>query len=460
MDLPLLTRYSIFNRWNYGKENLAGWFTQLSFRATKENRIGGQRLFNLETDKGSSKVYGQTLEYFQPEFIAKTGYRFSAIHAVQSQISAFGQEQKSWFGTLQFKGKQQNLNVLVQHQWNLTESQTLTWGGSFKYQKLVEDISFSDTTPKRTFAGRYNTDLKVPGIFSEYSGKFLDEKITWIAGIRWDRHQTFGSYLTPRSMLKLDLFPNHTVRASVGTGWRQVNLFTENITLLASSRDLIFEEKLNPEKALNWGANYTCLLEREKVTGTFSIDFYQTRFTNQFFPDFESRRGKAIIRNFGGNSVSNGFQAETNLKINEIWEFKSVYNYVEVYREEAKGKFILPFNPTHRVMTALSYRPINGRIFIDLNAHWFGKQNLPSTRGENGELGPEFSKPFATFNGQVTWIWKNLEWYGGIENILDFRQRQPIVGWQNPFGPNFDTATVWGPTRGRELYMGIRWRMD
>lgn len=460
LDLPLLTRYSAFNRWNYGRENEAGWFTHISFRATKEQRTGGQRTFDPATGKGSTRAYGQTLDYFQPEFIAKTGYRFSARHALQSQISAFGQRQDSWFGTLKYVGNQQNVNALLQHQWRYTEENTLTWGASFRYQKLDETISFSDTLPTRSYAGRYQTYMQVPGLFAEHTRRFFDDKLTWIAGLRVDRHQDFGTYFTPRSMVKFDFSPNHTFRGSVGTGWRQVNLFSENITLLASSRDVVFEEKLRPEEALNWGLNYTWMLDKKAVSGTFSADFFQTRFQNQFFPDFEQTPGKAYIRNFTGTSVSNSLQLETNLKFYEEWEWKTVYNYVEVYRMEKGDKRILPFNPINRVMMALSYRPNSDWFYLDLNTHWFDRQRLPATQNLSGEAGPQFSNSYATFNAQLTVKWKTLEVYGGVENLFDFRQRQPIVGWQNPFGPNFDTSTVWGPTRGRETYLGLRWKLE
>ena len=46
-----------------------------------------------------------------------------------------------------------------------------------------------------------------------------------------------------------------------------------------------------------------------------------------------------------------------------------------------------------------------------------------------------------------------------VENIFDFRQKQPIISWQKPFGPYFDTSSVCGPTRGREIYVGIRFRL-
>ena len=460
LDLPLLNRTMVFNRWNYGQDTEEGWYTQLSFRFTKETRIGGQRSFNPSNDKGTIRAYGQTLDYLQPEFISKTGYRFNEKHALISNLSAFGQEQESYFGTLHYKASQQNLNLSLQHQWNYTESNILNSGVSFRYQNLQETIHFTDTFPLRTYGGNYATDLQVPGVFAEHTARFLDEKITWIAGARLDWHQVFGSFFTPRTMIKIDFHPQHTLKASAGSGWRQVNLFTENINLMASSRDVVFEESIKPEQAVNWGANYTWTLEGENVSGSISGDYYQIRFQNQFFPDFNTDPNKALIRNFNGKSVSNALQIESNLKIFSVWEWKLAYNYLEVYRMENGAKNVLPFNPTNRVMTALSYRPENDRWYFDANLHWFDQQRLPATITANSEAGPTYSKPYAVLNGQITHKWKQFELYGGVENIFDFRQKQPIAGWQNPFGKGFDTSTIWGPTRGREMYLGLRWKLE
>ncbi len=459
LDLPRLSRYSVFNRWNYGKENEAGFFTHFSIRATQENRTGGQRDFNPADGKGSSRIYGQSLEYFQPEWISKTGYRFSAVHAVQLQASAFGQRQESWFGTLSYKANQQNLNGWIQHQWNLHEQHSLTWGASFRGQILNEKIRFSDTLPKRSFAGNYRTEMVVPGLFAEHKAAFFQEKLTWIAGIRLDRHQDFRTLVTPRTMLKYDIRPDHILRASAGTGWRQVNLLSENIMLQASSRDIIFEEPLQAEKALNWGSSYTWMIDRKHISGSISVDFFQTRFQNQFFPDVIREPGKAFIRNFKGTSISNSAQAEANLKLFDIIEAKLSYNYLEVYRVENKKREWLPFNPRHRVVAALSWRPLSDKFYADFNVHAYDEQRLPSTLSSSGNLNSAWSDPYAIFNGQLTFKHKSLEIYGGVENIFDFRQLRPIAGWENPFGPNFDTGSVWGPTRGREWYLGLRWRL-
>jgi len=60
---------------------------------------------------------------------------------------------------------------------------------------------------------------------------------------------------------------------------------------------------------------------------------------------------------------------------------------------------------------------------------------------------------------QFTYKFKNLDVYTGCENLFDFRQHQPIVSWQIPFGKYFDTSSVWGPTRGREMYIGFRFKL-
>lgn len=457
LDLPLLNRTSVFNRWNYGAENQAGYFTQISLRATKESRLGGQRSFSGKSQVGSDQVYGQWMEYWQPEMVMKLGYRFSSRHAVQFQSSAYGQDQLSWYGTLRYRARQQNVNALLQHQFRYSETAMITWGGSFRHQRQTEDLSFTQSLG-RTYAGNYQTPLQVPGLFAEHSAQFLEDRLTWLAGVRLDRHSASRYFLTPRTMVRFEFRPGHTLRASAGTGWRQVNLFAENIPLLAGNRNLVFEEKLKPEQALNWGGSYTWNLDRENLRGTLSLDFFQTRFQNQFFPDYTRQAGWAYIRNFTGTSVSNSAQVEGNFTIREDWEWKLAYNFVEVFRREGGKKEVLPFNPRHRVMSALSYRPSHGRYFVDGIVHWFDRQQLPDSRQVNGGEGPAQSKPYATFNLQATYVYHNWDWYAGIENAFDFRQKQPIASWQTPFGPNFDTSTVWGPTRGREYYLGFRWK--
>jgi hypothetical protein len=60
---------------------------------------------------------------------------------------------------------------------------------------------------------------------------------------------------------------------------------------------------------------------------------------------------------------------------------------------------------------------------------------------------------------QGTFRWKTLDIYAGCENLFGYVQENPIISADNPFGPYFDISSVWGPTRGRELYLGVRWSL-
>lgn len=96
-----------------------------------------------------------------------------------------------------------------------------------------------------------------------------------------------------------------------------------------------------------------------------------------------------------------------------------------------------------------------------MNVHWYGEQRLPNTQSNPIAFQrPDFSQPYTIVNAQFTYIFKKYEVYIGCENIFDFRQIQPIISWQNPFSTYFDTSSVWGPTRGREIYFGVRFKLN
>ena len=93
-----------------------------------------------------------------------------------------------------------------------------------------------------------------------------------------------------------------------------------------------------------------------------------------------------------------------------------------------------------------------------MNAHYYGEQRLANTSDYPSDLQrPSTSEPYYVINIQYTQNLKRFELYAGCENIFDFRQERPIVSWQNPFSPYFDTSSIWGPTRGREFYAGVRY---
>ncbi|MDF1864642.1 MAG: TonB-dependent receptor [Saprospiraceae bacterium] len=317
LDLPLLTRYSFYNKWKYGNQNDWGWHSRIGLRYVDEKRIGGQTDFNSLTDEGTTNSYGQTVQFSQPELHSKTGYRMNDTHHFLFFASAFQQDQTSYFGTSRYKGDQTNVYANLQYELNWDKDHILKTGISYRYLNLDENISFTQDSLNRTYAGQYLKEEKISGIFAENTFNWNDNKLVLITGLRLDNHNTFGLYLTPRFLLKYNLTESTTARVSVGTGWRTVNLFSENINLLASSRDVIITEELKPERAVNYGVNLTQKIYGENVETQLTLDFYRTQFQNQIFPDYDTEPTKAYISNFTGTSISNGFQAEVGFQFFE-----------------------------------------------------------------------------------------------------------------------------------------------
>lgn len=460
LDLPLLTRYTFNNQWVYGNPHEWGWNSQINFRYVDEERIGGQTNFDPTTDKGSSSIYGQTVKFNQPEMSVKAGYRWDDIHNLTAFASGFYQNQNSYFGLTKYDATQTYFYGNLQYEFTYKEKNTLRTGFSYRYSNVEEEIAFTTDLLNRNYAGDYQLKEKVPGFFAENTLYLLEDKLTWMVGVRGDDHNQFGFRLTPRTLLKYAFSPETVVRANFGTGWRTANLFSENVGLLVSSRDIIIADDLAPERAMNYGINFTHKFEGVENGGVLSLDFYRTDFQNQIFPDYDTNPQQAIIQNFEGESVSNGFQAELALHFIEQFNWKVGYTYLDVYREVAGEKQQLPFNAKHKIVSTFSYQPLSKKYHFDANVHWYGQKRLPNTQQNPTEFQrPDFSESYAVINTQFTYNLKRLELYTGVENIFNFRQNRAILSWENPFSPYFDTSSVWGPTRGREFYLGFRYRI-
>ena len=457
LDLPLVTRYEVYDKLKYGQDKDFGWSTRVGIRYVNETRIGGQTSFNPETDKGSDKVYGETIAISQGEVWTKTAFRFNDAERFVLFASGYFQHQDSWFGTTHYTGQQPVFNSSIQYEWEYKGESNIKTGISYRYFNLDENIAFSHNPLNHTYAGQYDKLENIPGVFAENTLYFGKDKFTWITGARVDHHNEFGAFFTPRTLLRYAPVENTAVRASIGTGWRTANIFSENSNLLASQRDIVFTEKLKPEQAVNYGINFTQKFERTNVSATFTTDFYQTDFQNQIFLDYNTDPTKVYISNFSGRSISNAFQAEVSLNLYKRVDFSIVYNYLDVYRIYSGQKQELPFTPHDRLLYTASYQPLNRKWHFDVNVHWFGVQQLPDTKSNPIEYQrPSQSQPYTTVNAQFTYNLKKVEIYVGCENIFDFRQQQPIISWQNPYSQYFDVSSVWGPTKGREGYFGIR----
>lgn len=462
LDIPLLTRYSVYNKFRYRKENQSGWSAFLSTRFVDEKRVGGQINYHPDTDAGGTTVYGQSIQYQQPEVFGKAGYRFST----NAKLSLLGSwtlhDQSSWFGVLHYKAKQTYAYANMQYElfWGKTKQHDLKAGLSYRRLQLDETIRFSSDTIPRSFAGNYEQAEWIPGMFAENIFYFFQNKLTLIGGFRADHHNRFGWQFTPRGMLRYKPNEQTDIRLSAGTGWRTVHLFSENNNLLTSGRDILFTEPLQPECSFNTGINITEKMTWDRIELTATADLYHTAFRSQFFPDYDSVMSRVLIYNFKHPSVSNGIQLELMAEAWRRISFRVAYNFLDVWRKQNSVKNYLPFNARHRVLAVFNMHSVKPFWQFDLNVHYYGVQRLPDTKNYPEQFRqPAYSKPFTLVGIQYTQVFTPaFEAFTGCENLFDFRQRRPILSWQNPFSTYFDTSFAYGPTRGREIYIGLRIR--
>ncbi len=459
LDIPLIKRYSIYNKWQYGEKEEWGLNSMVSLRYTNESRIGGQTNFNPETDKGTNNAYGNVINFSQPELYSEVEYRFNNKSELSFQSSIFSQKQESYFGTTSYRAEQNDLYSKIQYSINWKNKHNLKTGLSYKDLKIEEDILFNDSL-NRSYSGEYIQEERTPGLFIENIFKWRDEKITLITGLRYDNHNIFGRFITPRGLLKYNFNEKTTARISLGSGWRTAKVFSENIRLLASSKDIIINNDIKPEQAINYGANLTHNIYGEEMNIQLTFDFYKTNFSNQIFTDYSKEPNEAYIGNFTGESSSNAFQLEIGFEFFKTIGIKTAYNYVDNYRIQEEEKINLPFTPKHRINSTISIKPLSKKWHLDINTHYYSKQNLPMTCCNPIQYQrPNKSEPYNIINAQFTYTIKNTDIYFGCENITNFRNEKQIISWENPFGQYFDTSTAWGPTKGRELYLGLRLKL-
>ena len=86
----------------------------------------------------------------------------------------------------------------------------------------------------------------IAGIYTENNFSWNNGNTQLLTGLRLDRHNKYGVMFTPRTLLKHNFNENTILRASIGTGWRTVNLFSENPNILGTNKDIFINHDLKP----------------------------------------------------------------------------------------------------------------------------------------------------------------------------------------------------------------------
>lgn len=449
LDMPLLTTISVLNKWKLRSKK--GWMSQNSLKYLYEERMGGEKDFDFKKDFADTTSYGQKLTTNRIEFYGRTGYVIPSAKykSIGLQYTLVNHEQKGFFGLKKYDGLQQtaNLRLIYNQEWNKNNSFNL--GVSYKIDEISEQINNSN----------YLKNENYPGIFLENTFQ-KDKIISFVLGVRADYFKD-KFFITPRGNFKYSISENTDVRASVGTGWRTYNMFAENPNILASSRQVIILEKIEPEEALNFGVNLNHKFKLFYRKGSFGLDVYRTVFTNKIVPDYNTNPTQVIFTNLQGQSFSDNVQTELSWKIFKTIELKTAYKFLDVYSISSGKRIQQPLIPQHRAFANMVFESFNKKWLANVTMQWYGEKKLPNTENNPEQYRQsKFSNPYFVFNALAGRTFKKFEVYLGMDNILDFRQKNPIISADNPYGSYFDTSFIWGPLEGRKIYAGFRFKIS
>ena len=236
---------------------------------------------------------------------------------------------------------------------------------------------------------------------------------------------------------------------------------------MASSRQFIINGDgsnkpygLNPEIAWNYGLNLTRKFVLDYRNGSVSVDFYRTDFQNQIVVDLDQNPQQAVFYNLEGESYSNSFQAQFDYELMNRLDTRIAYRWYDVkttYDGDLKEK---PLMSNHRAFINLAYETKKHWSF-DYTVNWQGRKRIPDMSSNPIDYQLNSHSPhFFLMNAQISKSWQQkFDLYVGVENLLNYKQKDPILSSDQPFSQYFDSSIIWAPVTGRNIYFGLRFKI-
>lgn len=474
MDMPEKKQYNLMNRWQYKTD---AWFLQFGGKFLDEERLGGQKGFKKEMrgDFGADALYGIGIDSRRYEGFLKLGYLMPEYENTSMAIllNYTDHDQDSYYGAREYLARQQTVftNYIFQSIFGNNENQKYSAGLTFNFDRY--DESFNDfliATQEKTQMADFNRTERVAGAFFQYTGTFW-EKLTVMAGLRYDYHNIFGGFVTPR--LHIAYMPDDftTLKLSAGHGARTANILADNGYLLASANSVYVNDRLlaqhpeeidrlDMEKAWNFGVQ---LNRKFVVFGrmlNINLDYYRTDFTNQIVVDNETQAGKVNFYNLDGDSYSNCYQIEVKYELIPRFDVLCAYRYNDVKTTIGGELRRAPLQSRYKGLLNLSYYTNMKKWQFDFTTQFNGSGRIPLNPSIDSDRQSDRFDDFRIMNAQVSKFFRKWSIYAGCENIGDFTQRHPIMGADDPWGSGFDSSKIWGPVHGRKFYLGVRFGLE
>lgn len=465
-DVTQQNRISIFNKWNIQrKENRLASFAA---RYVYEDRWGGQMNWSPKW-RGTDSIYGESIYTNRIELTGM--YQLPVKEKIMLQLSYNKHDQDSRYGNKSYIATQKVSFAQLYWDKQLNAKHQLLLGASYRYT-WYDDNTPATASPDSLHPGNMPAKTPLPGVFvqDEWS---ITTKHRLLFGYRYDYDKNHGNIHSPRIAYRYSPNAMSALRASIGTGFRVVNLFTEDHAALTGSRQVVIAEELKPERSYAANLNYTQVVHVGATRIEFDVSAFYTYFTNKITGDYNTDPDKIIYANLHGHAVSRGASVNTNIAFPFPLKLLIGATYMDVFQiNETNGvmeKSRQLFAPKWSGNFVIGYA-LPAQFMIDFTGQWNGSMRLPL---QPHDYRPEYSPWFCLANIQVTKkINKKFELYGGVKNIFNFVPKDVLMRPFDPFdkhvndpvnnpnGYTFDTEYNYAPLQGIKGFMGCRFILD
>ena len=466
-DLALQDRISVFQKWSFSRPK--NRLFSLAGRYFYEDRWGGEMQWQSK-NRGGTEVYGESIYTSRFELIGN--YQLPLQEKLFFQFSYSDHDQNSVYGDRYYLAKQRiGFGQLL---WDFSEPKS-DWliGLSARYNYYNDNTTVTNTSD----------EVVVPSLFVQNEIS-LTKNHKLLLGGRYDYDNRHGSIFTPRLAFRYKPTDDDIFRVNAGTGFRIVNLFTEEHAALSGSRDLVIQNKLKPEQSFNINANYLKKIYTKKGQ-ILSLDWstWYTYFTNAIRPDYDTNPNLVIYDNLEGSATSFGLSFSLDAVISPHFKGLIGGTIQDVSQKEDGIRRQQILTEKFSGTWALTYTNLKNNFTIDYTGNIYGPMRLAVL----GPLDPRQKNApiWSIQNIQFTFKkFKNIELYTGLKNILNWtpnkgnpfiiaRADDPfddnvsfdnngnaIVTANNPYGLTFDPTYIYAPNQGRRLFFGLRYNLN
>lgn len=380
------------------------------------------------------------------------------IGKLRLAVGAAEHKQDSFYEINTYIAKQHQYYGEIAYQQPIADWQ-LTTGVNYRYEDL-RSHGFSVENQSHV-EGIDNYTYRVPAVFGQLYRTFLDDQLEINASLRYDQHNVFGRIISPR----LNALYHHSKvlnsRISLGQGYRAPTSFFEQDHGILDDIKII--RQINrPEKSENF--SYALSYADDRLAATTSYNYNRIKNFAILMPNQpDPNGGQNTVTLFSSDPnpvIVQGLDVNLSYQLTPAWTVSAA---AETFQYRFSPGTLVFARPKARIYLSADYE--RGPWDIMAKLVWTSVQDLAKFYDYahepryNFDGTPKRSKSptFITVDVRGEYrLNKKFSIYAGADNLFNYRQ----VDKESPLFINAsgeqDVTQIWGPSRGRYIYTGLK----